>query len=140
MTQSGNIYFTKIPPQPLGTLVEYFIKARDNVGAIRLNPTDTSRSTYFYYTRLNDTMSIRDIQYTPNNGGFSGYNGYDVTTEGIVTCDTTDIPAFTFIGNGGTQTSPRRVIIQDPLITGGWGGIWINGLPTDALVRGQRAE
>jgi hypothetical protein len=139
MTQAGNIYFTKMPPQPLGTLVEYFVKARDNLGAVRFNPSDTGRSTYFYYVRLSDTMTIKDIQYTPNNGGFSGYNGYDVTTEGIVSCDTTDIPAFSFNRpGGGTQTSPRRVIIQDPNITGGWSGIWINGSVTDYLRRGDR--
>jgi len=140
MSPSGNIFSATMPAQTLGTLVEYFIRARDNQGAVRLNPSDTSKSTYFYYVRTNDTMSIKDIQYTPNNGGFSGYNGYDVTTEGIVTCDTSDIPAFSFTGDGGTQTSPRRVIIQDPAITGGWSGIWIDGNATDPLVKGQRVR
>ncbi len=140
MTPSGNIYSATMPAQVLGTLVEYFIKAKDNQGATRLNPSDTSRSTYFYYVRTNDTMTIKDIQYTPNNGGFSGYNGYDVTTEGIVTADTSDIPAFSFTGPGGTQTSPRRVIIQDGNIAGGWSGIWINGNATDQLVKGQRVR
>ncbi len=137
---AGTIFYTKMPPQPLGALVEYFIKAKDNQGAVRLSPADTSLSTYFYYVRTNDTMTIKDIQYTPNNGGYSGYNGYDVTTEGVVTCDTSDIPAFSFSSPGGTQTSPRRVIIQDPNIAGGWSGIWIGGAPTDALVKGQRVR
>lgn len=140
MSPSGNIYSATMPAQTLGTLVEYFIRAKDNLGAVRLNPSDTSRSTYFYYVRNNDTMSIKDIQYTPNNGGFSGFNGYDVTTEGIVTADTSDIPAFSFTSEGGTQTSPRRVIIQDPAITGGWSGIWIDGSATDPLVKGQRVR
>lgn len=142
MAPSGNIYSAVMPAQTLGTLVEYFIKARDNLGAVRLNPSDTSKSTYFYYVRQNDTMTIKDIQYTPNNGGFSAYNGYDVTTEGIVTCDTTDIPAFAFTSpyNSGTQTSPRRVIIQDGAIAGGWSGIWIDGNATDPLVKGQRVR
>jgi hypothetical protein len=140
MTPSGTIYSATMPAQTLGTLVEYFIKAKDNQGATRLNPSDTARSTYFYYVRTNDTMTIKDIQYTPNNGGFSGYNGYDVTTEGVVTADTSDIPAFSFTGPGGTQTSPRRVIIQDGNIAGGWSGIWINGNATDPLVKGQRVR
>lgn len=140
MAPSGNIYSGQIPAQGLGTLVEYFIKAKDNQGATRLNPSDTSRSTYFYYVRSSDTMTIRDVQYTPNNGGFSAYNGYNVYTEGVVTCDTSDIPAFSFSGPGGTQTSPRRVVIQDPNISGGWSGIWISGNPTDPLVRGQRVR
>ncbi|KXK55843.1 MAG: peptidase S8/S53 subtilisin kexin sedolisin [Chlorobi bacterium OLB5] len=140
MNPSGNIYSATMPAQPLGTLVEYFIKAKDNLGATRLNPSDTSRSTYFYYVRNSDTMTIRDVQYTPNNGGFSAYNGYTVTTEGIVTADTSDIPAFSFTGEGGTQTSPRRVIIQDPNIAGGWAGIWIDGNPTDPMVKGNRVR
>src|SRR4030095_8464369 len=45
-----------------------------------------------------------------------------------------------FTGQGGTQTSPRRVVIQDPNITGGWSGIWINGNPTDILHRGDRVR
>ncbi|NOS85605.1 MAG: T9SS type A sorting domain-containing protein [Ignavibacteria bacterium] len=140
MSPTGNIYSATMPAQPLGTLVEYFLKAKDNQGASRLNPSDTSKSTYFYYVRNNDTMTIKDIQYTPNNGGFSGFNGYDVTTEGIVTADTSDIPAFSFTGEGGTQTSPRRVIIQDGNIAGGWSGIWIDGNATDPLVKGQRVR
>ena len=142
MSNAGSIYYTKIPPKPLGTLVEYFVKATDNQGAVRLNPSDTSRSTYFYYVRSSDTMSIKDIQYTPNNGGYSSYDGVaGITTTGIVTCDTSDIPAFQFTSSGGSQSSPRRVIIQDPAIQGGWSGIWINGLTTgvtDPLVRGQK--
>jgi hypothetical protein len=140
MTPTGNIYSGQMPAQPLGTLVEYFIKAKDNQGASRLNPADTSRSTYFYYVRNSDTMTIKDVQYTPNNGGFSAYNGYSVTTEGVVTCDTSDIPSFSFTGPGGTQTSPRRVIIQDANIAGGWSGLWIDGVATDPLVKGQRVR
>jgi hypothetical protein len=140
MSPSGNIFSATMPAQPLGTLVEYFIKARDNAGATRFNPSDTGKSTYFYYVRNSDTMSIKDIQYTPNNGGFSGFNGYDVTTEGVVTADTSDIPAFSFTSLGGTQTSPRRVIIQDGAIAGGWSGIWIDGNATDPLVKGQRVR
>lgn len=141
MSPTGNIYTATMPPQTLGTLVEYFVRAKDNFGSIRLNPSDTARSTYFYYVRNSDTMTIKDVQYTPNNGGFSAYNGYSVYTEGIVTCDTTDIPAFQFTNNyGNTQTSPRRVIIQDPTITNGWSGIWISGTPTDLLTKGQRVR
>lgn len=140
MTPTGNIYSGQMPAQPLGTLVEYFIKAKDNQGASRLSPADTSRSTYFYYVRNSDTMTIKDVQYTPNNGGFSAYNGYSVTTEGVVTCDTSDIPSFSFTGPGGTQTSPRRVIIQDANIAGGWSGIWIDGAATDQYSKGQRVR
>lgn len=140
MSNTGSIFYTKMPPQPLGTLVEYFIRAKDNLGAVRLSPPDTSKSTYFYYVRNSDTMTIKDIQYTPNNGGYSSYNGYDVITTGVVTCDTSDIPAFQFSSSGGSQSSPRRVIIQDPAIAGGWSGIWISGNPTDILQKGQKVR
>jgi hypothetical protein len=140
MTPSGSIYSATITSRPLGTLVEYFIKATDNLGGVRTNPSDTSRSSYFYYVRNSDTMTIKDVQYTPNNGGFSAWNGYTVTTEGVVTADTSDFPAYTFTGPGGTQTVARKVMIQDPAIAGGWSGIWITGTPTDILVRGQRVR
>jgi hypothetical protein len=139
---AGNIYSAAIPPQSLGTLVEYFVKAKDNQGSYRFNPSDTGRSTYFYRVRNSDTMSIYDIQWTPNNGGFSAYNTYTVTTEGIVTADTTDIGTFSFNNGSGNQTAPRRIIIQDPNIQGGWSGLWVWGGTatnvTDNLVRGQR--
>jgi len=138
MTPSSNVYWATIPMESLGTLVEYFVKVVDNQGAVTFSPSDTSRSTYFYYPRTSDTMTIKDIQYTPNNGGYSGYNGDTVSTEGVVTADTSDIHNFTFIGPGGTQSSPRRVIIQDPNIQGGWSGIWISGNATDPLVKGQK--
>jgi len=53
-------------------------------------------------------MTIRDIQYTPNNGGYSGYNGYDVTTEGIVSADTTDLSAGSITTSGGSQSWPAE--------------------------------
>ena len=137
MTPSGSIYSATLTARPLGTLVEYFIRAADNQGGVTLNPTDTSRSSYFYYVRNSDTMTIKDVQYTPNNGGYSGWSGYTVSTHGVVTADTSDYPAYTFNGQGGTQTVARKVMIQDPAIAGGWSGLWITGLPTDQLVRGQ---
>ena len=71
--------------------------------------------------------------------GYSGFDGADVRgVEGIVTADTSDIPGFSFVGNGGTQTAPRRVIIQNG--TGPFSGIWITGSPTDALNKGDRVR
>lgn len=140
MLNVGNIFYAKMPPRPLGTLVEYFVRARDNQSGVRLNPADTSRSTYFYFVRSSDTMTIKDIQYTPNQGGYSGYNGYDVTTEGVVTCDTSDMNSGSYSSSGGSQSWARKVFIQDPNIAGGWSGIWIAGNPTDVLVRGQRVR
>jgi len=136
---AGNIYAAKLPPAPLGTFVEYFMRSEDNQGAVKLLPTDTLRSKLFYIVRANDSMSVQDVQFCPNNGGRSAYEGYDVRgVEGIVTADTSDIPAFSFTGNGGNQTSPRRVYIQNG--QGAFSGIWLSGTPTDVLRKGDRVR
>lgn len=136
---SGNIYAVKMPPAPLGTLVEYFIRAEDNSGGTKLLPSDTLRSKLFYIVRSSDSMSVQDVQYCPNNGGRSAYEGYDVRgVEGVVTADTSDIPGINFTSPGGNQTSPRRVYIQNG--QGPFSGIWISGNPTDFLRRGDRVR
>ncbi|MBK9334608.1 MAG: T9SS type A sorting domain-containing protein [Ignavibacteria bacterium] len=136
---TGNIYSTKMPPANIGTLVEYFFRAQDNSGGVKLLPTDTNRSTLFYEVRANDSMGIRDVQFCPNNGGRSAFEGFDVRgVEGIVTADTSDIPGINFSSAGGNQTAPRRVYIQDG--TGPNSGIWISGNPTDVLRRGDRVR
>ncbi|HMQ68469.1 MAG TPA: T9SS type A sorting domain-containing protein [Ignavibacteria bacterium] len=136
---AGNIYSTKMPPASLGTTVEYFIRAEDNQNGIKLLPSDTSRSKLFYIVRTNDSMSIQDVQYCPNNGGRSAYEGYDVRgLEGIVTADTSDIPGINFTSSAGNQTSPRRVYIQNG--TGEYSGIWVAGGPTDALRKGDKVR
>ncbi|MEZ4823333.1 MAG: hypothetical protein R2942_13390 [Ignavibacteria bacterium] len=84
-------------------------------------------------------MSIQDVQYCPNNGGRSAYEGYDVRgIEGIVTADTSDIPGINFTSSAGNQSSPRRVYIQNG--TGVYSGIWIAGGPTDALRKGDKVR
>ena len=136
---TGNIYSGNIPSAPNGTLVEYFIKSSDNLGAIRLLPTDTSRSKLFYVVRSSDSMSVQDVQYCPNSGGHSGFEGANVRgIEGICTADTSDIRNFNYTSAGGTQTSPRRVIIQNG--QGQNSGIWIFGSPTDIIRRGDRVR
>jgi hypothetical protein len=97
------------------TLVDYFITAGDDIGLANQNPSDTVRGNYFYQV-LNESLTIRDIQYSPLGSGYSSYNGYYVTLTGIVTSDTSDIPGF---GSG----TPFRVYIQDK--SGPWSGIMI---------------
>ncbi|HCA42666.1 MAG TPA: hypothetical protein DEP28_05365 [Bacteroidetes bacterium] len=139
LTPAGNIFSGSIPTQPLNTLVEYIIRAQDNSGGVRILPNDSARGKLFYYVKSSDSLTIQDVQYTPNNSGISAYSNFDVRgVEGIVTADTSDIRTFSFSGNGGTQTSPRRVYIQNG--TGPWSGIWISGNPTDILKRGDRVR
>jgi len=135
----GNIFSAKLPPSSLGTFVEYFIRAEDNLGGVKLLPSDTLKSKLFYITRSSDSMNIQDVQFCPNNGGRSAYEGFDVRgVEGIVTSDTSDIPGINYTGNGGTQTAPRRVYIQNG--TGSFSGLWISGNATDVLRKGDRVR
>ncbi|MDQ3019751.1 MAG: T9SS type A sorting domain-containing protein [Bacteroidota bacterium] len=141
MTQVGtsNIFTAKLPPASLGTLVEYIFRAEDNLGGVKLLPSDTLKSKLFYIVRSSDSMNIQDVQYCPNNGGRSAYEGFDVRgVEGVVTADTTDIPAFNFTSAGGNQTAPRRVYIQNG--QGPFSGLWISGGPTDFLRKGNRVR
>ena len=136
---SGNIYSAKMPPYPLNTFVEYFFKATDNFGAIKYLPSDTAKSKLFYIVKASDSLSIQEVQWCPNLGGRSGFEGAFVRgIEGICTADTSDIRAFSFSGQGGTQSSPRRVIIQNG--TGPFSGIWIYNNATDIVHRGDRVR
>ena len=136
---TGTIYVTKLPPAPVNTLVEYFIKATNTGGLTKLLPADTLKSKLFYVVKNSDSLSIQEVQYCPNNGGFSGYQGAFVRgIEGIVTADTSDIRNFSYTGPGGTQSSPQRVIIQNG--QGPYSGIWISGVPTDVILKGQRVR
>ncbi len=96
------------------TMVNFYISAKDNDGLTGYTPSDTVKSNYFYQV-LNETLTIRDVQYSPYGSGFSGYNGYYVTLSGVVTADTSDIPGF--------GTTSLRVYMQDG--SGPWRGIQI---------------
>ncbi|MFA5404949.1 MAG: T9SS type A sorting domain-containing protein [Ignavibacteria bacterium] len=137
----GNIYVTKLPPTTLNNLVEYYFSATNTTGLTRLLPADTSISKLFYVVKASDSLSIQEVQYCPNNGGHSGYENAIVRgIEGIVTADTNDFFNYA-CGSaclGGPVTNPARVIIQNG--TGPFSGIWIAGLPTDALQKGQRVR
>jgi hypothetical protein len=135
---AGNIFTTKITPAPLNTLVEYYFSASNSAGLTRLLPSDTSISKLFYVVKSNDSLSIQDVQYCPNNGGHSGYEGaYVRGIEGIVTADTTDFFNYSCSTcNGGPVTAPQRVIIQNG--QGPFSAIWITGSPTDVLLKGQK--
>ena len=137
----GNIYSTKIPPSALNNLVEYYFSASNQSGLTRLLPADTSISKLYYYVKANDSLSIQDVQYCPNNGGHSGYENAIVRgIEGIVIADTTDFFTYACGNNclGGTVSEPARVVIQNG--TSPYSGIWITGPPTDALQKGQRVR
>ena len=95
------------------SVVDFYLWSQDNDGLISVNPVDTLHDDYFYLV-LNRPVGIRDVQYSPFGGGYSGYTNYNVTLQGVVTSDTSDIKGY------GT-TSFLRSYIQDG--TGPWSGI-----------------
>ncbi len=95
------------------SVVDFFLWSQDNDGLVSINPVDTTHDDYFYLV-LNRPVGIRDVQYSPFGGGYSGYTNYDVTLQGVVTSDTSDIKGY------GT-TSFLRSYIQDG--SGPWSGI-----------------
>ncbi len=95
------------------SVVDFYLWSQDNDGLISVNPVDTLHDDYFYLV-LNRPVGIRDVQYSPFGGGYSGYTNYNVTLQGVVTSDTSDIKGY------GT-TSFLRSYIQDG--SGPWSGI-----------------
>ena len=126
---SGNNWEAIIPAQNDSSLIDFFVRAVDNDNNVTLYPSDTTRNRYFYLV-LDRDLNIQDVQYSPFGGGFSGYNGYEVTVSGVVTADTTDIE-----GNETGTTSLSEVYIQNG--SGPWSGIRINGTETLTLHRGD---
>lgn len=111
------LYTATIPGVSVdSTMVNFYISAKDNDGLTGYTPSDTVKSNYFYQI-LNETLTIRDVQYSPYGSGYSGYNGYHVTLSGVVTADTSDLPGF--------SSTPLRIYMQDG--SGPWNGILIGG-------------
>jgi len=109
MTATADTFSAVIPAQSDGSFVRYFISAVDNVGDFTTFPGDTSISMLFYVVR-DAGLSIKDVQYTwgyPDDA--SGYEGYEVTVEGVVTTDSSD-----FIGSYYIEEKDSA-----------WYGIWI---------------
>lgn len=99
MTPADTIYTGKLPKQPDGSMVQYFIVSADNNGHLSMMPGDTSSSKYFYVVR-DGGLTIRDLQWTPFRNGVSPYVGYKVTVTGVVTASPDDILGDYVIQNG----------------------------------------
>lgn len=125
-TQGDSIYSGTIPGQPSESLIAYYIEAKDNSNAVSTNPTNYSTNLYFYHV-LNRPLTIKDVQYSPFGGGYSGYNGFEVTLTGIVTADTTDLE--------GEGTQGPQVFMQSG--KGAWSGIRLFGTEALKLRRGD---
>ncbi|NUM71189.1 MAG: T9SS type A sorting domain-containing protein [Ignavibacteriaceae bacterium] len=127
-TGADSVNYTGVIPGVAAdsAIVSYFVWAQDNEGKVSMNPTDTLRNRYFYPV-LNRGLTIQDVQYSPFGGGWSAFNNFRVTVSGVVTADTSDIPGF--------GSTPTRVYIQNG--TGPWSGIWVGGLESLSLQKGD---
>ena len=109
----GTRYSATIPPQPVGTLVRYYFRAKDNVNNTTVLPNVPGQSVPMFYSISNVGCTIRDIQYTPYPIGRSGYVGDTLTLRGIVTASAENNNlGFVYIQQDGELA---------------WSGIWVNG-------------
>jgi len=119
---SGDTWQAVIPAQNDSSFIDFYVWAQDDDNNTTTYPPD-EEDRYFYLV-LDRPLTIQDVQYSPLGGGYSGYNGYDISVRGIVTADTTDLQ-----GDGGS-IGPK-VYLQNG--SGSWSGIWISG--TETLLR-----
>lgn len=124
---STGTWYAEIPGQSDSSLVTYYTMATDNEGNVSYNPTDTVSGRYFFFI-LDRDLTVNDIQYSPFGSGFSGYNGYEVSLNGVVITDTSDVQG------DGSNIGPQ-VYIQNG--SGEWSGIQIFGTEADKLKRGD---
>lgn len=122
-TSVDSIWAGTLPAFNDSSFISYYITAIDNDGNESNNPTDIINGRYFYFV-LNRPLTINDVQYSPYGTGYSGYNGYSVTVEGVVTSDTSDISAQFYIQNG----------------SGPWSGIQLFGTQTEDLKKNDKVS
>jgi len=114
-----------IPTQTANTFVKYFIQGIDSAAnvvtyansASSSISTDTSKG-FFFYTVLNRSLTIQDVQYTPYLNGRSPYIGAVVSMSGIITADTSKISL-----SPGTTGSTNAWYIQSTNLP--WSGLWL---------------
>ena len=133
-TGADSLVYTVVIPKVVSdsAFVDFYVKATDNNGLSSTSPQNLTTSRYSYFV-LNRALKIQDVRYSPFGSAYSGYNGYRVTINGVVTADTSDIP-----GNHGSN--PPRVYIQNG--QGTWSAILLgttgaNGSQVTNLKRGD---
>ncbi len=110
---ADNIYSATIPGiADAESIVNYYIEATDDSNQVSTNPTNTENNRYFYPV-LDRGLTIRDVQYSPFGSGFSAFNDYEVTVNGIVTADTSDFGTRVYIQDGNSPWSGIRVFGTD---------------------------
>ncbi len=113
----GASYLGRIPPQPLGTTVGFYITATDNIGQTSYEPENAPSEVVSYSVVQSVPATIYDVQFTADPGPNSTYpspmESLLVTITGVVTED--------------HSHSSTHIHIQDDADPQGTGGAW-NGI------------
>lgn len=91
VTGTTDDYEFRIPAQPDGTYVRYYIRAVDNSGSntyFPATPAAQAEPNFDFYFVRNGGMLIQDLQFTTAQNGNSPYVGQTVTVKGFVTAST----------------------------------------------------
>ncbi|MDX2250029.1 MAG: T9SS type A sorting domain-containing protein [Bacteroidia bacterium] len=128
MTATGSTFSATIPNTAYseGDIVKYYLSATDDSAFTTTSPVANTAAPYFFVVRENGT-TIYDVQYTIYTSGRSGYDGLEVTVEGIVTAtaDPKDL-GYVYIQQEGKTT---------------WGALALTGNATLAtLKRGDKVR
>jgi hypothetical protein len=115
----GAAYLGKIPPQPEGTEVGFYVMAIDNLGNTSYEPEDAPAEVVSFTVVQSVVATIYEIQYTtepgPDNTYPSPMDSMLVTVTGVVTEDHTHSSSHFHIQDDA-----------DPQSTGGpWNGVYI---------------
>jgi hypothetical protein len=115
-----------IPNQPDGTLVRYYIYAKDNDGNESFfpsKPVNQPEPNVLFYTVRDGGLQIYDIQFTLDPAGASPLVGETVTVTGIVTASTKqfDLGYLYLQDEGGAE----------------WSGIWCVGIGLSDFFRDE---
>ena len=119
---SGDTYCAKIPPQPDGTFVKYYVCAEDCAPTPNMacNPDVPGTSDPLFYTVRDAGLTIYDVQFVPSSfsSGASGYEGMDVTVEGVVTASAeSDNLGTVFIQEEGAIAWAGLWLVNDASLT-----------------------
>ncbi len=114
VTAGDSVYTGTIPALGDTGLVDYYVRAVDDAGYSTTSPNNPDNGRFFYKV-LSRPLTIQDVQYTPFNSGYSGYNSFTVTVRGVVTADTSDFGTMVYIQNGTGPWSGIQLFGTEPL-------------------------
>jgi hypothetical protein len=88
---TDDVYTGTIPAQAEGSFVKYYVSAVDTEAGTANVPNVTGGSAPQFFVVRNGLLTLTDVQYTPYTNGTSGFTGFSITVEGIVTSTVNDL-------------------------------------------------